>query len=162
MATDILMIEDSRTFAEAAVAGLKAYHANFPNSTRYHVDVVGTVAEGRQRLLTRPYAALLLDLTLPNGEGVALVYELVTAFPDVAVVVLTGRDESMADAIIRAGAHEYLSKTDMTANNLERALKRAIVRHEVRHTVRPIREELAEIRSACDSACETLQRGGGK
>ena len=42
----------------------------------YEVDCAGTLAQGRERLRGQPYDALVLDLMLPDGDGLELTKEL--------------------------------------------------------------------------------------
>ena len=72
---------------------------------------------------SRP-SCVLLDYRLPDRDGV----EWLPSFLEqhVGVIMLTGvGDESVAVASLQGGAHDYLSKSELTRENLERAVRNA-------------------------------------
>ena len=79
------------------------------------IEVVGEADDGAQALkivAEKQPDLLLLDLNMPGTSGLDILPEVRKTWPDVKVLVLTGRDE---DAYImralRAGAHGYVLKT---------------------------------------------------
>jgi DNA-binding response OmpR family regulator len=79
----------------------------------FEVDSAGTLAQGRDRLRTAPYDALLLDLMLPDGDGLDMTREL-RANPRtrrLPLLMLTARGEP-TDRIVglELGADDYLPK----------------------------------------------------
>lgn len=67
---------------------------------------------------------VLLDYRLPDRDGVSCLSSFLAEH--VGVVVLTGvGDESVAVACLKGGAHDYLSKNELTRENLLRALRNA-------------------------------------
>lgn len=84
---------------------------------------------GLKRYGQEPIDCILLDLHLPDMDGLEFLERFHKAHGrDVCpTVMLTGRG-SEADAVkaLQAGAHDYLSKSDLTAENLNRALENAI------------------------------------
>ncbi|MBN1679654.1 MAG: protein kinase [Anaerolineae bacterium] len=79
------------------------------------IDVVGQADNGGQALTIVAQEqpdVLLLDLNMPNRSGLDILPELRSSWPDVRVLVLTGRDEdSYIMRALRAGAHGYILKT---------------------------------------------------
>jgi DNA-binding NarL/FixJ family response regulator len=79
------------------------------------IEVVGEGADGAQALLlveeTVP-DVVLIDVIMPNKDGIEATREIKEAFPHVGVVVLSGHDERqfLFDAL-KAGASGYLLKT---------------------------------------------------
>ena len=79
------------------------------------IDVVGEGADGSEALVlveeTVP-DVVLIDVIMPNKDGIEATREIKDAFPNVAVVVLSGHDEQrfVFDAL-KAGASGYLLKT---------------------------------------------------
>jgi len=72
---------------------------------------------------------ILLDLGLPDAEGVTAVRRVRAAAPRVPLVVLTGRDdESLAALALQEGAQDYLIKGQIDSRSLLRALRYAIER----------------------------------
>jgi diguanylate cyclase (GGDEF)-like protein len=72
---------------------------------------------------------VLLDLSLPDAVGLDGVRALLSAFPNLPVVVLTGQDDtSLALEAVSAGADDYLVKRHVQADAIVRALRYAIER----------------------------------
>jgi signal transduction histidine kinase/response regulator of citrate/malate metabolism len=71
----------------------------------------GSVAEFRQTLKQVPIALVLLDINLPDGNGMELIPEIKAVNPDTAVIMLSGMtDLQTALKCIRHGADDYLTK----------------------------------------------------
>lgn len=79
------------------------------------IRVVGEADDGAQALdLVREKTpdVLLLDLNMPGTSGLDVLPEIRATWPDVKVLVLTGRDEDVyIMRALRAGAHGYILKT---------------------------------------------------
>jgi len=99
----ILVLEDSVDLARLVTEGLK--------TAGYLADHVSTVADGRHALTLGHYALVILDLGLPDADGLTLLRELRQAKDSIPVLVLTAR-LSVADRVegLRAGADDYLAK----------------------------------------------------
>jgi DNA-binding NarL/FixJ family response regulator len=83
-------------------------------ASRDGIEVVGTAAGGREAVRAavtdRPHV-MVLDLQMPDLDGVAATREIVRAAPEVAVLVLTMfDDDDSVFAAMRAGARGYLLK----------------------------------------------------
>lgn len=93
---------------------------------------VETLAEGIAFLHERADAvhAVLLDLILPNGEGLAVVKQLKLSFPEVPVVVVTGMPASdpTDEQLLGAGVQEVVRKPNLNADILLSAMAHAIAR----------------------------------
>jgi len=64
-------------------------------------------------LRERNVALVLLDIGLPDSDGVSLIPQLVDQYPDLAIIMLTGvADLQVAMDCIRKGADDYLSKPE--------------------------------------------------
>jgi signal transduction histidine kinase len=73
---------------------------------------------------------VLLDLGLPDGQGLNTVRRAHAAAPGVPVIVLTGLDdEALAAEAMKEGAQDYLIKGQIENRALPRALRHAIERH---------------------------------
>ncbi len=100
----LLVVEDNAELAELLVKGLR--------TAGFEVDRLGTLGEAQAALATIRYAALVLDLGLPDGDGAGLVRELRNRRKDsIPVLVLTARS-GVEDRVsgLRAGADDYLVK----------------------------------------------------
>jgi two-component system response regulator TctD len=117
----LLVVEDSEELAELLAKGLRA--------VGFEVDRLGTLSEAREALAAVRYAALVLDLGLPDGDATTLVRELRNRRKDsIPVLVLTARS-GVQDRVngLRAGADDYLVKPfafDELVARLEALLRR--------------------------------------
>src|SRR4029077_18664374 len=84
---------------------------------------------GLERLAEAPFDAVLLDLSLPDSQGLDTLVRLHAAAKDVPIVVLTGiEDEALGVRLIQAGAQDYLVKGYVTGPLLVRSLRYAAER----------------------------------
>jgi len=99
----LLIVEDNIELARLVAAGLL--------TAGYETDVVGTVGEARDAVRSVKYAAMILDLNLPDGDGLSLLVELRRRMDPLPVLVLTARD-GLQDRVtgLRNGADDYLAK----------------------------------------------------
>jgi two-component system, OmpR family, phosphate regulon response regulator OmpR len=102
MGQRILMIED-----DAALARLVA---DYLRPSGFEVSVAGSAGEGLSRAGEGSFDAVLLDLMLPDGDGIDVCRRL-RAFSDVPVLMLTARGQD-EDRIVglEIGADDYLPK----------------------------------------------------
>lgn len=99
----LLLIEDEARIAEIVKRALE--RAGFA------VDRVALCADARETLSLTAYDAAILDLGLPDGDGLRLLAELRAAHNPLPVLVLTARD-AVEDRVsgLDAGADDYLVK----------------------------------------------------
>jgi two-component system phosphate regulon response regulator OmpR len=79
----------------------------------FEVDCAGSLAAGRERLKRGAYDALLLDLMLPDGDGLELTRELRSdvRWRRLPLLMLTARGEPMDRIVgLEVGADDYLPK----------------------------------------------------
>jgi PAS domain S-box-containing protein len=83
----------------------------------------------REHLRRSRVDVVLLDLALPDSQGLATVAAMLELAPAIPVIVLTGlRDEEVAVAAMRDGAQDYLIKGDIDARALTRMIRYACER----------------------------------
>ena len=129
----ILVVEDDDILRSFLVEALEL--------SDYVMDSAGTCAEGRATFIRGRYACALIDLGLPDGDGLALLGEFVREDPELVSIVITG--DAAATTVIdtmRAGAFDYLTKPVELAT-----LNAAVARGLAHHTVRRERAELLEL-----------------
>ena len=116
----LLVVEDGPSMREALVDHL---------STRYRwVLAAGTIAEARAIAQTHGLDGVVLDLHLPDGEGLDFLTELHEIAAEVPVVVVTAFPEvEAAVRSFRGGAHDFLQKP-FSLTELDRTLDRAVFR----------------------------------
>ncbi|WP_315838275.1 response regulator transcription factor [Bradyrhizobium prioriisuperbiae] len=99
----LLIVEDNVELSQLLAKGLLA--------AGYAADIVDTAAEARAALTAVHYAALVLDLGLPDGDGLAILREIRHRRDPLPVLVLTARS-GIEDRVggLRSGADDYLVK----------------------------------------------------
>jgi diguanylate cyclase (GGDEF)-like protein len=106
-----------------------------------HVDLEweSELTAGLERLSQGGIDAILLDLMLPDSEGI-VTFERTYAFaPDVPIVVLTDMDdESVAMATVQGGAQDYLVKGEVSPSLVVKSIRYAIERHRLLSALRSL------------------------
>jgi diguanylate cyclase (GGDEF)-like protein len=88
-----------------------------------------SVADATQALADLEADCILLDLGLPDADGLEAVQRIADVAGSTPIVVLTGRDDDrLALEAIRGGAQDYILKRELDAKTLSRAIGRAIER----------------------------------
>ncbi|MFA6316769.1 MAG: ATP-binding protein [Elusimicrobiota bacterium] len=79
--------------------------------------------------------AVLLDLSLPDADGLEGLAAIRKEHPGLAVLVLTGRnDAAMASAAFQAGSQDYIVKGSLAGSALGQAVRRAVERKRLEET----------------------------
>jgi diguanylate cyclase (GGDEF)-like protein len=121
--TTLLLVEDNAFIARLVAEMLVA------QQTPLELVHVESIADARAALAASRPACVLLDLTLPDADGLQSLLAVRSAAPDVPVVVLTGiDDEEMAVRAVQEGAQDYLVKRRVDLDGLGRAIRYAIER----------------------------------
>jgi diguanylate cyclase (GGDEF)-like protein len=87
------------------------------------------LSKGMERLGASRFDALLLDLELPDSEGIETLERILEHAPDVPIVVFTGSiDESTGIQAVQKGAQDYLVKGSVSSDLLVRSVRYSIER----------------------------------
>jgi CheY-like chemotaxis protein len=98
-----------------------------PRLELVHVDRLVT---GLERLEHEKMAVVLLDLSLPDSQGLETFFRIQTVITTIPIIVLTGlADEDISIQAVQEGAQDYLAKGEVTGETLGRAIRYAIERH---------------------------------
>ena len=143
----VLLVEDDTALTEALVQALGDAGAV--------VEHAGTAAEADEYVRVERYQAVVLDLGLPDGDGVEWLARWREAGVDVPVLILTARGR-WADKVagFSSGADDYLTKPFETGELLFRL--RALIRRSYGHAHPVLR--VGEV--ALDTHTGALTRGG--
>ncbi len=121
---EILLIEDDRGYARLVTEMTKSVKA--VNVVIHHATLL---MAGIDILAEHRIDVVLLDLTLPDSEGIDTFLRIKGVVPEVPIVVLTGReDEKLAMTAVKQGAQDYIFKTEMRPPLLIRSLRYAVER----------------------------------
>ena len=99
----ILIVEDEKELSKSMVAYLKAEN--------YQCETAGSFKEAREKTETFDYDCILLDISLPDGNGLQVLKELKANHKTDGVIIISALD-SMDDRIagLNLGADDYLPK----------------------------------------------------
>jgi len=91
---------------------------------------VESMAAAEEQLGSTSYDVVLLDLGLPESEGLETLHRMEALDVTVPVIVLTGLDDTdVAVEAIQSGAQDFLPKGDLDGDRLARSLRYAVERH---------------------------------
>lgn len=118
----ILMIEDNPGDARLIIEMLK-------EASDYHFDVLHAIRldEGLKYLVTNKFDVILLDLCLPDSNGIDTFNIMNYNAQDLPIIVLSGLDEEIfAVGAVGRGAREYLVKGKIDSTSLVRSIKNSL------------------------------------
>jgi signal transduction histidine kinase len=123
--TKVLLIEDN--MGDARLLELMLEEANTSSYDVAHAtrlgDALALLQDGRPDVM-------LLDLGLPDAQGLDTVRRARAVAGEVPLIVLTGvDDEAMAVQALQEGAQDYLAKGRIASESLTRAIRYAMQRH---------------------------------
>ena len=120
----LLLVEDNPGDA-------RLMHEMFSEQGSHNTECthVGSMGEAEKVLSERAFDIILLDLGLPDTQGLGAVRRAHAAAPRVPLVVLTGLDDdSLGAQALQEGAQDYLVKGQIDARGVLRALRYAVER----------------------------------
>ncbi len=121
---EILLVEDDHGYAKLVTEMTKSV-----KGATIVVSHAPLIMEAISVLAEKKIDLVLLDLTLPDSEGIDTFLRLKGVVPEIPIVVLTGReDEGLAYSCVKQGAQDYLFKAEMRPPLLIRSLRYAIER----------------------------------
>jgi diguanylate cyclase (GGDEF)-like protein len=135
----ILLVEDDA--GDALLVQEMLSETKVPHFIVTHVD---RVAKAMVQLREVRFGVILLDLSLPDGQGLELVKAVRQAAPEMPIVVMSGqRDDDFALKIVQEGVQDYCVKGHVDSFLLTRTLRYAIERKRIEDTLRWRNAELA-------------------
>ena len=123
----LLLVEDSPDDAEFLARSLTR-----AKKARFTVTRVASLARAVELLAGTSFDAVLVDLTLPDSQGLETVERALSAAGSAPLIVITGQDdEQLAIAAVQSGAQDYLVKDEVSDAALARTVRHAIERKRV-------------------------------
>ncbi len=114
--------------------------------TRFMLETVSTLKEGMERTESKRFDVVLLDLNLPDGEGLEALRRFRDSVYDGPVIILSAsNEEHLGVEAVRLGAQDYLVKGQVTVPLLTRSIFYAIERWRVEEELKRYRERLEEM-----------------
>lgn len=112
---------------------------------RYRVDEAANGREALRRVMTRPPAAVLLDIKMPEMDGLATLSGLREQGHEMPVVMISGHgDIAAAVEATRLGAYDFLEKP-LERDRVLLALRNAVERQRLRDENRELRRDPSEL-----------------
>jgi CheY-like chemotaxis protein len=133
----VLLVEDNPTdyaLLQRALSGAPRRPAELTHA--------GTLAEAIARLGETRFDLVLLDLGLPDSQGVETFAQLHAHAPNLPVLVLTSSEdeEEIGRAAVAQGAQDYLSKAEVQPPWLVRSIRYALERARLQRELREARQ----------------------
>lgn len=120
----------------------------------FEIIHAGRLAEGLARLDQGGIDVVLLDLGLPDSNGIETLSRTTSHSPDIPIVALTGNaDEELGCEAIRLGAQDYLVKGRVFGKTLIRSIRYAIERKRSR---RELEGSLSLLHATLDSTTDGI------
>jgi two-component system, cell cycle response regulator len=130
----VLLIEDNPGDARLIQIVLQ-----YMTAPAFNIQLAGSLASGLERLDCGGIDVVLLDLSLPDSQGLDTFARVHKHAPQVPTIVLTGLDdETLATRAMQEGAQDYLVKGQVDGNLLVRAMRYAIERQRLMDELRAL------------------------
>jgi len=136
-AVSLLLVDDEETFRKLTAREL--------TRSGYRVVAVGTIQDARRALAAEQFDLVLLDVRLPDGNGLELLSEIREASPVTEVVMLTAYG-TVQEAIraLKEGAHDFLTKP-CKLDELEVVLEKAVQKQSLQRGNTALRLDVARL-----------------
>ena len=126
-------------------------------SSQFELVHAERFSEALNRLSERRFDVVLLDLSLPDAQGLETISRLSGQAEGTPIVILTGlNDEEIAIRALQQGAQDYLVKGQADGQLLARALRYAIERHKAEESLKARNRELMVLRKISEAILASL------
>ncbi|MGD2094865.1 MAG: ATP-binding protein [Phycisphaerales bacterium] len=135
--------------------------AKSSQSVQFNIETAETLSEATEQLSHNEYDIVLLDLGLPDSQGMETVQKAHKTNPNLPIVVLTGLDnEEVGLEAIRSGAEDYLTKGKSLEYALVRTIRYAIERKQAKMALSRNENLLRTIINATKEAMLSIDNNG--
>ena len=125
---NVLIVEDNKADARLCVEALR-------ESVLVKIDaqVAPDLASGLEAFGKEAYESVILDLGLPDSQGLETLIQFRSNSGAVPIIVTTGQDDdALGIEAVRAGASDFIPKSEITGAFLSRAVRYAVERERLR------------------------------
>jgi DNA-binding NarL/FixJ family response regulator len=107
----------------------------------FQIERYEQLEPGLQRLDEGGVDVILLDLFLPDSQGLDTFQRVYERHPDIPIVIVSSlRDQDAALEAMKAGAEDFLVKGEFSARDLVKALFYAIARNEAKKATKTLKQ----------------------
>lgn len=132
---NILLIDDD----EDDFLLIRDYLTELNGPTQYVMEWVQTYQAGMEQILLNKHDVYLVDHYLGTGSGLDLLQEAILAGCSQPIIIVTGKSDQEIDyAALMAGATDYLVKSQMDGQSLERSMRYALERNRLMKKIREL------------------------
>jgi signal transduction histidine kinase len=140
----VLLVEDSATYASFVLQVLRQARGE-----PYDLRWVQTLAEAKECLSAGGVDIALLDLGLPDSQGLGTLRSVRSIAPELPIIVVSAsEDEELAVRAVRAGAQTYIFKRDLTGRLLSLTMRYAVERGHAEVALQQAKEAAEEANRA--------------
>ena len=126
-------------------------------SSQFELVHAERFSDALMRLSERRFDVVLLDLSLPDAQGIETISRLGGQAEGTPIVILTGlNDEEIAIRALQQGAQDYLVKGQADGELLARALRYSIERHKAEESLKARNRELMVLRKISEAILASL------
>ncbi|MGR3300929.1 MAG: diguanylate cyclase domain-containing protein [Candidatus Scalindua sp.] len=138
----ILLVEDNPDSIQLLQNELMSKNGNI----KYRLECVDRLSTGIEYLNKESFDVILLDLQLPDSQGMDTLLEIQKIAQDIPIIVLSNHDdESFAVKTVQMGAQDYLVKESVNRNMLVRSIRYSIERHQMIKKMEQTQKKLQQI-----------------
>ena len=150
----VLLVEDNEGDAR-----LLRLHLAEADGASVQIESAHRLTDALARLASTSFDAVLIDLGLPDSQGLDTYRRVAQQAPHTAVVVMSGlEDEVLATSAVQLGAQDYLTKGNITPQSLSKSLRYAVERARRQQVERHLRAADEEVRVAREIQQRLLPR----
>src|SRR2546428_10967069 len=148
----VLVVDDDPALLQALPEALQLRMAGVT------VDTADSALAALDRLAARDYDAIITDLKMPGTNGLGLLAEIRTRWPDTPTIMITGHGEhALAILALRGGAYDFIQKP-IDRDSFVASLYRAIRAHALIRRVKDRQSALERCASELEQIAEKLWR----
>ena len=134
----VLLVEDNDEHVQFLTQLLST-----TEGARYELSYATTLREGLAAAVAKSPDLVLLDLSLPDSDGLETFIQMMEQVREVPIVVLSGiNDIALAVETVQLGAQDYLVKGHVDNDSLLRSLRYALERKRIQAQLRRANEEM--------------------
>jgi two-component system cell cycle sensor histidine kinase/response regulator CckA len=151
---DVLLVADSSSDADFVQQTLR-------DAARFRLVHVQQLSDALLTLLKQKVSIVLLDLGLPDSDGLETLRKIKNVAQNVPVIVLTANDdEELTIHLAKEGAQKYLVKSKLHERNLPQIISNLIERDRSVKTLRESEQQLRAIISTAPQCIEVISPEG--